>query len=215
MKSFEVLCARYSDSNKCMEVVKEIVNDDDSTVLYLHMFNTDILEWRAAEYGINDLDEIVDMIMHEPYMPSVPVQEVTAATALQLHRGHRATVKAAMEAKVGKRAARSKEDKVQRLRAAGVHQKYVDALDDDPVAVIKDKCPVDPETLLMKRRHVAAMRIKSEGRKAQQRQAFDPAAPMKRQQATQSQKAATAQKVQQPTQVTVHLRRGSKARLAD
>ncbi|MGI5292638.1 hypothetical protein ACQEVF_58855 [Nonomuraea polychroma] len=38
----------------------------------LHTFPHSTLEWRAAEYGIDheDLDTILDVILHEPYLPN-------------------------------------------------------------------------------------------------------------------------------------------------
>lgn len=34
-----------------------------------HLFPKATLEWRAAEYGLDDVDEILDIILHEPYAP--------------------------------------------------------------------------------------------------------------------------------------------------
>ncbi|MDX3230637.1 hypothetical protein [Streptomyces sp. ME19-01-6] len=35
-----------------------------------HLFPKATLEWRAAEYGLDDVDEILDIILHEPYAPA-------------------------------------------------------------------------------------------------------------------------------------------------
>jgi hypothetical protein len=46
-----------------------------------HAFPTDTLEWRAAEYGLTDIDEILDMILHEPHLPDEPDRDDAAARA--------------------------------------------------------------------------------------------------------------------------------------
>lgn len=217
MQSFEVLAARYSNRNKCIEVVKEITNDDGSTELMLHLFAPDILECRAAEYGVDDPDELVEMVLWEPYMQSIPLLEVTASTAAQLHRGQRATAKAALSPKK----VRTKVDKQERLRSAGVDQKYIDALEEDPLAEIKRLCPIDKDTLRLKREHVQRIRDKVAERAAKRapQQALDRAAVIRKQAAMQSARAAQAQatpdKVAKPTHVTIHLRKESKAQLAE
>lgn len=44
-----------------------------------HVFPKETLEWRAAEYGLTDVDEILDVILHEPYVPDTPDQDDAAA----------------------------------------------------------------------------------------------------------------------------------------
>lgn len=46
-----------------------------------HAFPPDTLEWRAAEYGLTDFDEILDIILHEPYLPDEPGKDDAAARA--------------------------------------------------------------------------------------------------------------------------------------
>jgi hypothetical protein len=44
-----------------------------------HVFPKETLEWRAAEYGLTDVDEILDMILHEPHLPDEPDKDDAAA----------------------------------------------------------------------------------------------------------------------------------------
>ncbi|MFF4346817.1 hypothetical protein [Streptomyces sp. NPDC001530] len=44
-----------------------------------YVFPKDTLEWRAAEYGLTDVDEILDMILHEPHLPDQPDRDDAAA----------------------------------------------------------------------------------------------------------------------------------------
>jgi hypothetical protein len=46
-----------------------------------HIFPKVTLEWRAAEYGITDVDEILDLILHEPHLPDAPDRDDAAARA--------------------------------------------------------------------------------------------------------------------------------------
>lgn len=45
------------------------------------VFPKEQLEWRAAEYGLTDVDEILDMILHEWHLPDFPDQDDAAARA--------------------------------------------------------------------------------------------------------------------------------------
>jgi hypothetical protein len=46
-----------------------------------YVFPKDSLEWRAAEYGLTDADEILDIVLHEPYLPDAPDRDDAAARA--------------------------------------------------------------------------------------------------------------------------------------
>lgn len=44
-----------------------------------HVFTKDVLEWRAAEYGLTDVDELLDLVLHEPHLPDAPDRNDAAA----------------------------------------------------------------------------------------------------------------------------------------
>jgi hypothetical protein len=46
-----------------------------------YVFPKETLEWRAAEYGLTDVDEILDMILHEFHLPDEPDRDDAAARA--------------------------------------------------------------------------------------------------------------------------------------
>lgn len=46
-----------------------------------HVFTKDVLEWRAAEYGLTDVDEILDIVLHEPHLPDFPDRDDAALRA--------------------------------------------------------------------------------------------------------------------------------------
>jgi hypothetical protein len=45
------------------------------------IFPKDTVEWRAAEYGLTDIDEILDVILHEPHLPDAPDRDDAALRA--------------------------------------------------------------------------------------------------------------------------------------
>lgn len=46
-----------------------------------YVFPKETLEWRAAEYGLTDVDEILDIILHEFHLPDEPDRDDAAARA--------------------------------------------------------------------------------------------------------------------------------------
>ena len=46
-----------------------------------HVFPKETLEWRAAEYGLTDVDEILDIVLHELHLPDEPDRDDAAARA--------------------------------------------------------------------------------------------------------------------------------------
>lgn len=46
-----------------------------------YIFPKDTLEWRAAEYGLTDVDEILDIRLHEFHLPDFPDRDDAAARA--------------------------------------------------------------------------------------------------------------------------------------
>jgi hypothetical protein len=37
--------------------------------IHCHAFPPSVIEWRMAEYGLTDIDEALDVVLHEPYLP--------------------------------------------------------------------------------------------------------------------------------------------------
>lgn len=62
---------KHSPEGVAFLVVEEaLVLNDGTAWRGVHTFPADTLEWRAAEYGIDpaDLDTLLDIVLHEPYM---------------------------------------------------------------------------------------------------------------------------------------------------
>jgi hypothetical protein len=154
MKSFRVLSALLNPETRLIEVVKEITNDDNSTELNLHTFHPEAAEWKAAELDLDTLDDAVDSILHEPFMEDMRSLELSATDAKALHQGRLASLKA----KLGPQANSPVAAKKARLVAAGIHQKYIDAADNDPLTVIKQHSLFDPDVIAVKREHTDLVR---------------------------------------------------------
>lgn len=51
---------------------------------HVHAFPKETLEWRAAEYGLTDIGEILDIVLHEPYrIPETDPQRMHEDPALE------------------------------------------------------------------------------------------------------------------------------------
>lgn len=46
-----------------------------------HVFPQETVDWRAAEYGLTDIDEILDVILHEPWLDETPGRDDAALRA--------------------------------------------------------------------------------------------------------------------------------------
>lgn len=153
MLDFEILGARYDEDNNRIEIVKEITNDDGTTHMHLHMFSVDILEWRAAEYGIDDVDTLIDIVVYEPFTSGTDVYHVTAKTAREVH------LQKINEAKTKQRVTKlSKVAAKTKLSDLGITEKYLDAVDNDPISVIKGNCSFDAKVIKMNKEYVAKER---------------------------------------------------------
>lgn len=65
MQSFRVVSTCIKDDR--LHVVKEIVEDDGTITLNLHVMPRDTIEWRMAETGIEDIDVVLEMVLCEPH----------------------------------------------------------------------------------------------------------------------------------------------------
>jgi hypothetical protein len=153
MKSIQVLAARLNPDSGHIEVVKDVEWDDGTKGLLLQVIHPDAFEWRAAEYGTDDLDEIIDILLHEPHVDSSDTLGQDAPKARQEHLQKIGTVKSSIvKAKASPTVAKAK------LRTAGVAQEYIDAADTDPIVAIKAVCIFDPETVKVRRDYMAVAR---------------------------------------------------------
>jgi len=157
MQSFRVLSAVYDAENDRIEVVKEITEDDATTSLNLHTFAPETLEWKAAEYAIDDPDELVEIILHEPFMEDVRSLQLTPEDARDQVRQRVAETKVRLTPAVtnGKLSVLATKS---RLQTAGVAAKYVAAAENDPLEVIKGASPFDELVIDVKRQHLARVR---------------------------------------------------------
>lgn len=148
MKSIQLMGATFNSAENRVEVVKMIINDDDTTELNLHSISVDTLEWRAAELGTDNITELLDVILYEPF-----VDEPNDRTDIV---GKVRRMKQSLNSKPQNKAAHK-----DALRQAGVHQRYVDAVDDDPYAVLAEHCHFDAQVIAMKAQQLTQMKRQS------------------------------------------------------
>jgi hypothetical protein len=160
MKLLNVICARYDSDTERVEVVKEVEMPDGTTSLNLHAFSAETIQARAAEYDTDDVDEVIDMIVHEPFIEAVEYLSLSPDAARNLHRQRRVAMKATITKAAKKLSVEEdKADKKAKLSKAGVHQKYLDAIEDgDYVDVIKRHCVLRPDVVRHYKRSVDAAR---------------------------------------------------------
>lgn len=150
MKSVTVVAAVFNPATGFIEVAKEIINDDDTVEYSGQSFHPETLEWWAAVYDTDDLDELIDMVIHEPHVDSIEPMKMSAAEALLDQKTKIDSFKAAKK--------RSKALPRNTLLNSGLPQRFIDAAEQDAVQNIKDACHFDPEVLAIKREHVAKLR---------------------------------------------------------
>lgn len=167
MKSFRVLCASVNPSTGFIEVVKELTADDNTTSLNLHTFHPETLEWKAAELDLSDLDEIIDGILHEPFFEDVQALQLSKEDAKTLFRTRLTEAKARLTSPIPRNAIAIRT----LLGNAGVAQRYIDAVNGDPIQAIKAACPFSAEVIAVKRGHTDKVRAVALNEKAAKVQA--------------------------------------------
>jgi hypothetical protein len=172
MKSFRVLSASVNSSTGLVEVVKEITADDNSVSYNLHVFHPETVEWKAAELGLSDVDEIIDGILHEPFFADVEPMQQSTADARTIFRSRLADAKVRLANLTPRNAVAIKAA----LGVAGVAQRYIDAVDNDPAQVIRNACPFDAEVIAAKQEHTDRVRAVTMDRQATPQEVLTPSA---------------------------------------
>jgi hypothetical protein len=158
MKSFRILSASVNPSTGFIEVVKEITADDNSISLNLHVFHREALEWKAAEFDTDDIDEVIDGILHEPFFEEdINSLQLNTEDAKTKFRANLASAKARLTNNIPRNPVTIKAQ----MRVAGVDDRYIDAVDNDPVQVIKVACLFDAEVITAKRIYTNKVRNKA------------------------------------------------------
>lgn len=150
MKSLEVLSAKLNEETGFIEVIKLITNDDDTTEFAGHSIHPETLEWWAAVYGINNKDELIDMILFEPYVENVSPMTMTEAEARTVHQGRINTFKSTFNKTV------SRVRSTELIKKSEVDNQY--ATQEDPYEFIKRVSPFDVKVVDVKKNHINNIR---------------------------------------------------------
>lgn len=157
MKSLEVLSAVFNSETGFVEVAKEIVNDDNSIEYSGQSFHPDTLEWWSAVYGTENLDELIDLILHEPHVENIEPMKMSATEARAAQKNKVDNFKVAHKPSKSLTRANARVA----LAQSGLPEKFINAAEQDPIQVIKGVCPFDPEALEIKRKYIHDLRAKN------------------------------------------------------
>lgn len=131
--------------------------DDGVVTIGCHVFPTDTLEWRAAEYGIDpsDVDTLMDIVLAEPYLT-----ETHWATGSQLHDAD--TIDQA------------RADHIARCAAVKLaHRMSTRGKAAEPLRAVREQHDMHPEALELKRQMVARSREQHRQARAHQSRTLD------------------------------------------
>jgi hypothetical protein len=155
MKSMDVLSARLNETSGRIEVIKAITNDDDTVEYNGHSFHPETPEWRAAELGLDNLDDAIEAVLFEPFIEPVEHLKMTTEEVRAEHLRRIGAAKAKLTRKNGRvSSAQAK----QGLLQAGLPKVFVDASDRDPRQVIKEHCRFEDDVLDVKREYLDRLR---------------------------------------------------------
>ena len=137
----EIVSTEETEDDRFRVMLRKTM-DDGSVEEGSHIFPKDILEWRAAEYGIDpsDVDTLLDIVITEPYLsaedwvgPKLYDEGVTTEEARAAHLARCAKVKL-------------------------THRVSTRARKDSPLQHVRDKHQMDAEAIHVKRQLVGATR---------------------------------------------------------
>jgi hypothetical protein len=119
--------------------------------LQTHWFHVSTLEWRAAEYGLDDVAEILDIVLHEPFMDP-EIQRGATVESLLNPAPARPAVTTPVTLWTAQTTTQARDAHRQRIRNAKARVRVVAA--GDPLAVIRERHGITPEGIAAKRETV-------------------------------------------------------------
>lgn len=140
----EVLAVQTDPMGGTFRAAQEMAQPDGSTRLVQYVMPVDVLEWRAAEYGIDpkEVDLLMDLVLYEPLVPPVEGETTpplfTASSveeAREIHVGRVMAVK--QKLRPVPNAWKSNPQRVNRFNQAGVDQSWIDAITTDALEHIR------------------------------------------------------------------------------
>jgi hypothetical protein len=152
------------DGSGMWALALEITHDDGRTERIAHLMPESILEWRAAEYGMDpdsDREALLEMVLYERHLP--PERDGSRALhnaeTIADARSHHLARIAELRGKAGRLRTRNRRPTEKRVVPAHVPL-AVDADDDPdtPLAVLLRELPADRDRIEVMREHVEQVR---------------------------------------------------------
>jgi len=154
MKSMRIFSVIDKPEEGTIHVVKEVTNDDDSLDYIFHIMPKDIFEWRSVEYGISDLDELIDIVLHEPYVDALNPIEHSVTEVRNKVRNNISDLKSRM---VNKQK-HTPTEAITTMRQRGMDEIYISGATDDHSLIIKEICLFDDKVIRVKGQHIDNIR---------------------------------------------------------
>lgn len=154
MKAMKVVSTYFNEPSQRIEVVREITNDDDTIEYNGLSFPVDKLEWLSATLEVDNVDDLIDAVIYESMID--PDDELQDVAELRSKRGSKIL---AIKNKLGPMRVNGNKANIKtRLQSVGMHFKYIDAVDNDPIGEIKKHSKIDPDRVAEKRELIRAVR---------------------------------------------------------
>lgn len=154
MREMKVMCARFNQQANYIEVIREFTNDDGTVEYNGLSVPLEKLEWLSAEYEIDDQDELAEFVLYESLLP--PDDQHPNATSARSQRRSRMN---AIKQQLGPMNPSGSVAAIKaKLRDAGLPETFVNAVDDNPIDVIKQHSRMNLEDLQAKRNYIRSVR---------------------------------------------------------
>lgn len=160
MREFEILGIEVDEESNRYLTYMEITEDDGTVRGHVHLFPSETLEWRMAEYDCT-LDEAIDMVMGEAFVTTEedakhPNFLYNAATVEESKAWHLERCRRHKNDK------RTKTPRVGNARKTRMQEMGIDSSrllpGDDPYAALAAHVQPDPELIELMRDHVSKVR---------------------------------------------------------
>ena len=131
-----------------------VAYEDSAGERHTHIFPKSTLEWRAAEYGLTDPAEILDMILHEPHTPDPrPRKVMRSLTSARASVELKATVQP-VTLYTATSTSEARAAHLDRIAAAKTSRARITNPPSDPLAIIRTRHGITAEGVRAKRERV-------------------------------------------------------------
>lgn len=134
----ELLSTVFSNDGETANVAKRITYDNGSSKFILHIFDlVTITNWMKL-YGTDNVTEVIEFILYEPYLGENMPSEMAKEDALTTVRYNVQKTKDRLKPKELGQLELIPITVDQHMMSAGISNEFIEALKDDPIGIIVD-----------------------------------------------------------------------------